>query len=96
MRGKGTRSEASYSGRIAIGLIAVLGVALLFVGGIYKRTGRGAAGVELALMSYHRTVRLADELEKTMTESGQMGSGTQAFLSKAATDLDASLELFFE
>jgi signal transduction histidine kinase len=96
MRGQGTRSDAPYSGRIAIGLIAVLGVTLLLVGSTYKRTGRGAAGVELALMSRARTVRLATDLERTLTESGRMGAGTQLFLSQAAAELDASLELFFE
>lgn len=96
MRGRGAQAESSFSSRIAIGLIAVLAVTLLLVGSLYKRTGRGAAGVELALMSYSRTIRLATEVEKTLTASGQMGGGTQAYLSSAATELDASLVLFFE
>ncbi len=96
MHRPGAKPEASFSSRIAIAMIAVLAVTLLLVAGLYKRTGRGAAGIELALMSYHRTALLASEVEKTMSEAGALGPDTQAYLSRAAMDLDASLELFFE
>lgn len=96
MRGRGRQADRSYSGTMAAAIIAVLAVTLLFVSVLYKRTGRGAAGTELAQLSYARTVRLASEVEATLSAQGDMGSGTQALLSKAASELDATVVLFLE
>ena len=96
MQGRTRQTETSFGGRMAVALIAVLAVTLLLVATLYSWTGRGAAGVELAQLSYARTARLAAEVERTLTAQGQLGSGTKAFLSRAAADLDASLTLFYE
>lgn len=92
----GSRSATSYGQRLALVLVAVLAITLLAASSLYSRTGRGAAGVEMARLAYSQAVRVAAEVERTLAPDGKPTQATQQYLHRASRDLDASLVLFLQ
>lgn len=89
-------SEGSYGRRIAVALVVIISMTLFVASSLYTHTGRGAANIELARLTYTQAVRVASETESTLTTRGETTATTPAYLSRAALDLDASLVLFLE
>ncbi len=87
---------SSFGQRIATRMVGVVALTLLIASSLYGRTGREAADIELARLSYTQAVRVAGEAERSLTAQGVPTRVTTDYLHRASYDLDASLVLFLE
>ena len=69
-------SEGSYGRRIAVALVVIISMTLFVASSLYTHTGRGAANIELARLTYTQAVRVASETESTLTTRGETTATT--------------------